>query len=72
MIHKEFIQNLSSHLKLSKTKTSAYTRQLIEMIHETLKSEGVDIRGFGKFVFQEDKRPKFQPDKKLIKEINIK
>ena len=72
MIHKEFIQNLSTHLKLSKKKTSAYTTQLIEIIRDTLKKEGVDIRGFGKFIFQKDKRPKFQPDKKLIKEINIK
>lgn len=72
MIHKEFIQNLSTQLELSKKKTSAYSSSLIEMIRDALNTEDVNIKGFGKFIFQENKRPKFQPDKKLLQEINIK
>lgn len=72
MIHKEFIQNLSTNLKLSKKKTSAYTHQLIDIIHQVVKKEDVEIKNFGKFVFQKDKRPKFEPDKRLLKEVNIK
>ncbi len=71
MIHKEFIQNLSNHLKLSKKKTSAYTNQLIDIIHQAVKKEDVEVRDFGKFIFRPKMRPKFEPSKKLLKEINI-
>jgi len=72
MTHKEFIQNLSEHLQLSKTKTSSYCKSLVELIRETLKKEDVNVKGFGKFIFEENKQPKFQPTRNLLQEINIK
>ncbi len=72
MIHKEFIRDLSDQLEISKKKTSAYTNQLIEIIHQALVKEDIDVRGFGKFIHRDKMRPKFDPDKKLLNEINIK
>jgi len=70
--HKEFIQKLSEQLKFSKTKTATYSNRLIQLILQTASRENVQIDGFGEYIYRPGKSVKFQPDARLIKEINIK
>lgn len=72
MNHKEYVTILSENLKISKKKTTTYIHQITDIFLNTLKKEDIVVTNFGKFIHQEGKRPKFEPNRKLIKEINIK
>jgi nucleoid DNA-binding protein len=70
--HKEFIGNLSEQQGLSRKKTIAYTHSLTDIFLKTLKKEDIQVSGFGKFIYEHNKRPKFEAGRKFLKEINIK